>query len=111
VQDLTLTLATLLPVVSMNSENKDQTDFSVGLKVLVSVSFVGTWNCLGFLYNNFCIIFWRSSLSAVLVYLASLMLKSLGLGSIHCSHFGTELSSRICYYGLEGKSSSKTSLL
>jgi hypothetical protein len=50
-------------------------------------------------------------LSAVLVYLASLMLKSLGLGSIHCSDFGTELSSRICYYGLEGKSSSKTSLL
>ncbi|GAU20349.1 hypothetical protein TSUD_338310 [Trifolium subterraneum] len=32
-EDLTLTLATLLPVVSMNSENKDQTVFSVGLKM------------------------------------------------------------------------------
>ncbi|XP_050910531.1 protein SHOOT GRAVITROPISM 6 isoform X7 [Lathyrus oleraceus] len=32
-EDLTLTLATLLPVVSMNSESKDQTDFSVGLKM------------------------------------------------------------------------------
>ncbi|PNX75273.1 hypothetical protein L195_g031206, partial [Trifolium pratense] len=32
-EDLTLTLATLLPVVSMNSENKDQSVFSVGLKV------------------------------------------------------------------------------
>lgn len=48
-QDLTLTLATLLPVVSMNSESKDQTDFSVGLKVLAQVSFVGIiW--------DFCII-------------------------------------------------------
>jgi hypothetical protein len=44
---LTLTLATLLPVVSMNSENKDQTDFSVGLKVSVSVSFVGTLELFG----------------------------------------------------------------
>ncbi|XP_045795656.1 protein SHOOT GRAVITROPISM 6 isoform X1 [Trifolium pratense] len=32
-EDLTLTLATLLPVVSMNSENKDQSVFSVGLKM------------------------------------------------------------------------------
>lgn len=41
VQDLTFILVTLLPVVSMNNEIKDQTDFSVGLKVLLSVSFVG----------------------------------------------------------------------
>jgi len=49
VQDLTLTLGTLLPVVSMNSESKDQTDFSVGLKVLVSVSIVG-------IILDFCIV-------------------------------------------------------
>ncbi|XP_073221884.1 protein SHOOT GRAVITROPISM 6-like isoform X3 [Cicer arietinum] len=32
-EDLTLILVTLLPVVSMNNESKDQTDFSVGLKM------------------------------------------------------------------------------
>lgn len=48
-QDLTLTLGTLLPVISMNSESKDQTDFSVGLKVLVSVSIVG-------IVLDFCIV-------------------------------------------------------
>ncbi|XP_020960151.1 protein SHOOT GRAVITROPISM 6 isoform X2 [Arachis ipaensis] len=32
-EDLTLTLSTLLPVVSINNDSKDQSDFSIGLKM------------------------------------------------------------------------------
>ncbi|KAK7302417.1 hypothetical protein RJT34_13307 [Clitoria ternatea] len=40
--DLTVILSTLLPVVSFNNDSKDQSDFSVGLKVILSVSWRST---------------------------------------------------------------------